>query len=84
MEIPNSDIIVVHQGQEVPKKEVRGEISMDSIFMGIGSIVIIKLSYFPPSSSFTRAVAKEAYIYIFESIGEDRRVEERRGDIVRD
>ena len=46
---------------------------MGSIFMGIGNIFIIK----PSTSSYfsARAVAKEAYIYIFESIGEDRRVE---------
>ena len=82
MERTNPGIILFHKGQDVTKKVYRSEIGMGSILMGTENIVIVKHSL---SSSFSaRAVAKEAYIYIFEIIGEDRRVEERRGDIVRD
>ena len=45
---------------------------MDSIFMGIGNIIIVKTS--TSSSSSTRTVGKEAYIDIWE----------RRVKIVRD
>ena len=42
MDRPHSGIIDVHQGQEVTNKDYQGEIGTGIIFMGIGSIVIVK------------------------------------------
>ena len=43
---------------------------MVSIFMEIGNMVIVKTS--PYSSFSVRAAAKEAYIYLWESRGDER------------
>ena len=51
---------------------------MGSIYMGIGNIVIVKTSLFSYSSA--RAAGKEDCIDIWESIGEERIREERRGE----
>ena len=72
-ERPHLGIILVHKGEEGTKKD-QVEIGMGGIFMVIGNFGIVKpsLSYLP---AMMKMVAyKEAYIYIW-----DRRGEERRG-----